>query len=168
MGSDLLAVGVVTSTHGVTGDLKVKTFSGTPDSLLALEGALFRKGGVDRTFRIRSVRTQGPGAIVGVEGIDSPEQARRLIGSEILVPREKAAPLSPGEFYEADLCGCTLWFGAEEIGPVRSVWEGGPVQLLEITGKDGKARLVPFTDHFVGTVDVAARRIELREDEIVR
>jgi len=168
MAAQLLAVGVVTSTHGVSGDMKVKTFSGAPDNLLSLDGAVFRKGGVERVFRIRSVRGQGQGAIVGVEGIDSPEQARRLVGSEILVPREKAAPLSADEFYEADLCRCTLWFGEEEIGPVRSVWEGGPVQLLEVAGKDGKARLVPFTDHFVGTVDVAAGRIELREDEIVR
>jgi 16S rRNA processing protein RimM len=168
MAADLLAVGVVASTHGVSGDVKVKTFSGTAENLLALDRALFRKGGVDRELRIRSVRTQGPGAIIGVVGIESPEQARPLIGSEILVAREKAAPLEAGEYYEADLCGCSLWFGDEEIGTVRSVWEGGPVQLLEVTGKDGKGHLVPFTDHFVGAVDLATRRIELREDEIVR
>jgi 16S rRNA processing protein RimM len=168
MASELLAIGVVTATHGISGALKVRTFAGPSEHLLSLKDALFRKGAVDRTLRLRTIRPQPPGIIIEVEGVQSADQARPLIGSEIWVPRERASRLEPGEFYEADLCGCRLWFGNEEIGLVRSVWEGGPVQLLEIVGTGGKVHLVPFTDHFIGEIDVAARRIELREDEVVR
>jgi 16S rRNA processing protein RimM len=168
MPSDMLAVGVVTSTHGLNGELKVRSFSGSPAHLLSLTEALFRKAGTERLLRLRSVRVQPPGVIVGVEGLESAEQARALVGSEIWVPRSQAAPLLIGEFYAADLCRCRLWFGEEEIGTIRSVWDGGPAQLLEVEARGGKVFLVPFTEHFVGEVDLEAGRIELKEDEIVR
>ena len=168
MPTDMLAVGVVTSTHGTTGELKVRCFAGSPENIVRLRDALFRKGSVEKTLRMVSVRPQPPGVLVRIEGLDSPEKARSLVGYEIWMPRGNASPLAAGEFYEADLCRCRLWFGGEEIGPVRSLWDGGPAQLLEVQGKDGRTFLVPFTDHFIGEVDPEARRMVLKVDEILR
>jgi 16S rRNA processing protein RimM len=165
---DMLAVGVVTSTHGVAGELKVKSFSGLADHILTLREALFRRGEMEKRLVLESVRPQPPGVIVKVAGLDNPESAHRLVGWEIWVPRAQAARLGAGEFYEADLCRCSLWFNDEEIGPIRSVWDGGPAQLLEVKGKEGRTHLVPFTDHFIGAVELERGRIFLREDEIVR
>jgi 16S rRNA processing protein RimM len=167
MASDLLAVGIVSATHGITGELKVRSLSGSPENLLLLTEALFRRAGTEKTLRLVSVRAQPPDVIVRVEGLDTPEKARVLIGSELWIPRTAAVPLLAGEFYTADLCRCRLWFGDEEIGPVRSVWDGGPSQLLEVQGKGGRVFLVPFTAHFVGDVDLEAGRIELKERGIV-
>ncbi len=126
MAEDLLTVGVVTGTHGVGGELKVKSYSGLSDHILLLREALFRKGREEKRLRLDSVRPQPPGVILKITGIESPEQARRFVGWEIWVPRPQAARLLDGEYYAADLCLCSLWFGEEEIGSVRSVWEGGP------------------------------------------
>lgn len=166
--SALLAVGVISSTHGITGELKVKSFSGEHEHLLGLRQALLRKGGVERTVTFEWVRRQDPGVIVKVEGLETPERARALVGWEIWVARASAAPLGDHEYYAADLCRCRLWFGEEDIGMVRSVWEGGPAQLLEVVGKAGKTFLVPFSDHFIGDVDLANGKISLKEDEIIR
>ena len=163
-----LAVGVITSTHGVTGELKVKSFSGEYRHLLGLRDAFLRKGGAERRVIFESVRRQDPGVIVKVEGLETPEKARVLVGWEIWVARSSAAPLGEQEYYAADLCRCRLWFGEEEIGAVRSVWEGGPSQLLEVVGKGGKTFLVPFSEHFIGDVDLANGKISLKEDEIIR
>ena len=51
---------------------------------------------------------------------------------------------------------------------MRSVWDGGPAQLLEVVGKAGTTFLVPFSDHFIGDVDLANGKISLKEDEIIR
>jgi 16S rRNA processing protein RimM len=164
----MLAVGVVTATHGVTGELKIKSFSGQVDHLLAIHDALFRKAGIEKRLRIEAARPHLAGIIVKVAGLETPEEARRLVGFELWVPRPLAAPLVSGEYYASDLCRCRLWFGDEEIGEVRSVWDGGPAQLLEIRALDGRSFLVPFTDHFIGEVDLEAGRMVLKEDEIVR
>jgi len=166
--SALLAVGVISSTHGIAGELKVKSYSGEHAHLLGLREALLRKGDVERTVTFEWVRRQDPGVIVKVEGLETPEKARALVGWEIWVARSSAAPLGSHEYYAADLCRCRLWFGEEEVGTVRSVWEGGPAQLLEVVGKAGRTFLVPFSDHFIGDVDLVNGKISLKEDEIIR
>ncbi len=168
MAEELLTVGVVTGTHGVGGELKVKSYSGFSEHILVLREALFRKGREEKRLRLDSVRPQPAGVILKIAGVDSPEQARRFVGYEIWVPRPQAARLLDGEYYAADLCLCSLWFGEEEIGSVRSVWEGGASELLEVQGKAGRTFLVPFIDHFIGNVQLEKRKIFLKEDEIVR
>jgi 16S rRNA processing protein RimM len=163
-----LAAGVVTGTHGVSGWIKVRSYSDQSDHLAVLREAVFRKGVVERVLALEEARALPRGVLLKVRGMDSPERARSLVGWEIWVPRPQAARLLDGEYYVADLCGCSVWFGEEEIGSVRSVWDGGPSQLLEVLGREGKTHLVPFIDHFVGEVDVGKGRIVLREDEIVR
>jgi 16S rRNA processing protein RimM len=163
-----LAAGVVTGTHGVTGWLKVRSYSDESEHLAALREALFRKGAVERVLAIDEARALPRGVLLKIRGMDSPERARALVGWEIWLPRPQAARLHDGEFYVADLCGCIVWFGEEEVGSVRSVWDGGSSPLLEVLGREGETHLVPFIDHFVGEVDVGKGRIVLREDEIVR
>jgi 16S rRNA processing protein RimM len=165
--NERLAVGVVTGTHGVAGALKVKSFSGAWDHLLALREVEFRCKGVDRKVLFQSVRPQPPGVIVRIEGVETPEQARRFIGCEIWVPRRQAAPLDSGEYYEADLCLCSVWLAGKEIGKVRSVLDGGRSQLLEVRTAEGRTCLVPFIEHFVGEVDMEKGRIHLKGDEIL-
>jgi 16S rRNA processing protein RimM len=165
---DLLAVGVITGTHGLHGELRGKSFSGQPGRLTGLAEALFRKKGKEKKLRIEAARPHPHGMVLKIAGVDTPEKARLLIGYEIWVPREHGASLGKGEYYMADLCGCRIWFGDELIGAVRSVLEGGAAQLLEVENEAGKTFLVPFTDHFVGDVDVVAGNISLLEDEIVR
>ena len=165
---DLLAVGVVTAPYGVKGEVKGKTFSGEPDAFQSLTEAIFRKGDKEKRLRIEAARVHPRGVVLKVAGVDTPEAARTLVGFEIWVPRGQAARLQDGEYYTADLCRCSVWFEDELIGPVRSVWEGGSSQLLEVRNASGKTFLVPFIDHFVGEVDLDGGRISLREDEIVR
>jgi 16S rRNA processing protein RimM len=162
----LLAVGVVTGTHGVTGELKVKCFSGEPEHVAALHEAVFRSGGMEKRLHIAHTRPHLHGLIMAIEGVDTPELAQRLVGSEIWMPRKDAPPLAAEEYYTADLCKCSLWYGEREIGPVRSVWDGGPAQLLEVQAS-GRTILVPFTAHFIGAVELERGRIQLLEGEVL-
>jgi 16S rRNA processing protein RimM len=168
MREDFLAIGVITGTYGLHGEVKGKSFSGERDHFTGLKEAVFRKGEKERTIGIELLRPHPHGLVLKIAGVNTPEKARSLVGCEIWVPRERASHLCKGEYYMADLCKCRVWFGDELIGSVRSVWEGGAADLLEVQNTAGRTFLVPFTDHFVGDVDVAGGRISLREDEIVR
>ena len=168
MDIDLLAVGVIVGARGVHGELRSNSFSGEPCRLENLVEAVFRKGGREKKLRIESARPHAGGVVLKIAGVDTPEDARSLVGYELWVPRENATRLGAGEYYTADLCRCSVWFGSELIGVVRSVCEGGANQLLEVENQCGKVFLVPFTSHFVGEVDVVSGRISLLEDEIVR
>lgn len=164
---EMLAVGVVTAAHGLKGEVTVRSFSGVTAHLGRLRAVLLRRGTDERRATVQSVRAKPPHAVMKLVGVDSPEKAGELRGFEIWVPRAEAAPLEGGEFYAVDLCRCALYAGAEMLGRVRAVVEAGSSQLLEVEDARGRTFLVPFTDHFVGEVDVAGGRVELRDRGIV-
>lgn len=158
---DRLAVGRIGAPHGVDGRLKVVSFSGEIDHLLSLTGAELRQGERTMSVRFQNVRPNGDGVLIKVEGYDSPEKARELSGFELWVERKYAAPLEEGQYYFADLVGCSLVSGDKVLASVVAVCEGGNGTLLEVSIAAGGSSYVPFRNEFVGAVDIKARRIEL-------
>ena len=165
---ELLAVGAVRQAHGTGGEVRVQSFSGETDHLLRLGEVTLRRGGVERKIAVEAVRPALPDVLVKFAGIDDREAARAITGWELCVERSRAAPLGDGEYYAVDLCRCGVYAGPERVGEVTAVCETGHAPLLEVRTGDGRTVMVPFTDHFVGEVDVAAGRVELRDAEVVR
>lgn len=164
---DLLAIGRLGSPHGVRGFLRVRSYSGETGHFEGLREILLSREGERRTVRVEETRVAGPEVLLRLAGCDGPEDARAWTGWEILVPRSRAAPLGPGEYYIADLAGCELVLAGRAVGTVDGVLEGGEAPLLEIRMSAGRTVLVPFRKEFVGDVDVPGRRIDLLADWIL-
>jgi len=163
-----MAVGAVRAAHGTAGEVRVQSFSGETDHLLRLAEVRLRRGGAERTAAVEAARPAAHHVLVKFSGVDDRDAAQALVGWELWVDRSRAAPLAEGEFYTADLCRCGLFVGNERVGEVTGICETGHAPLLEVRTGDGRTVMVPFTDHFVGEVDVAAGRVELRDEEVVR
>lgn len=164
---DLLAIGRLGSPHGVQGFLRVQSYSGEVAHFADLGEILLTREGERRTVRVEESRVSGPDVLLRLAGSACPEEARAWTGWEILVPRSRAAPLGPGEYYIADLAGCDLVFAGASVGTVEAVLEGGEAPLLEIRRTPARTVLVPFRKEFIGEVDTAGRRIELLADWIL-
>ncbi len=182
---DSIAIGTVYGSHGVHGHLKVGSFSGEYDHFQSLREVELRRGDASRRFSVQEMRRTDRGVLVKLDGIDTPEMARTYARWEIWVPRAHGCPLGDGEYYAADLCGCSLVYRAEAsdsptgelsisdtvpeetIGTVVSVWDNGVSDLLEVVRPDGTRVVVPFLERFVGTVDMVGRRIALKERWVI-
>jgi len=155
--------GIVGAPFGLKGFVKVKTLSGEIDHLLRLKTARLRLDGRERELRVAESSSMHPSLVMRFEGYDAPETAKSLAGAELLVDREDAAPLLPGEFYVEDLKGLAVLSGdGEALGEIVSVVEGGGGDLAEIRLPDGTARLVPFRGEFFSDVDLEGGRATLR------
>lgn len=168
----LLVTGIIRSSHGLDGFVKVESSSGEVDHFAGLAEVFGRVPGSDGPLRrlvIEAVEGSRHLLLLKFAGIETPEQARALAGLELLVPRDKACPLSEGEYYVSDLCNCVLVYLGVPVGTVTDVLEGGAGDLLEVilteggdAGESGsRRRLVPFRKEFVGEVDLQARTVEL-------
>jgi len=158
---NLLATGRIGGSHGVRGELKIRSFSGETDHFTRLEWVTLRKGGAAYEYAVEGVRLQGDKVLLKLEGIDNPETARRFSGYEIWVPRHMAAPRGEDEYYIGDLVGLKLIHNGREAATVQSVWENGTTAMLEVLTTENKSVMVPFHDHYVGEVRLAAGEIEL-------
>jgi len=161
---DRIAIGIIRTSFGVKGELKVKSFSGEVKHFLSLKKVFLKdKGNRFLLKKVENVRSANNDILMKLEGIDTPELGKTFSGTEIRVPRAEASPLEPDEYYLADSCRCTAYIGVEKIGVVRSLVEGGSSDLLEIVRENGQTSMVPFLDEYVERVSIEESKVFLRE-----
>ena len=150
-----LALAAVAGAHGIKGEVRLKLFAESADSLTG-HARLF-VGGTER--RLVSLNTAGKAPIARFEGISDRTEAEALRGSLIEVDRHVLPPLADGEYYHADLIGmpCVDGDGAA-IGTVVAVENYGAGDLLEVELAGGRKSLIPFK---AGIADLEDGRVVL-------
>jgi 16S rRNA processing protein RimM len=140
-GERRIALAAVAGAHGVKGEVRLKLFSDSTDSLSA--HAKLYVGGAE--LRLLSIRDSGKTAVARFEGIDDRSAAEALRGSLVEVDRSTLPPLEQGEYYHADLIGLTaIDAQGSAVGTVVAVENYGAGDLLEIEGGNGKRSLIAF------------------------
>ena len=136
-----IALAAVAGAHGVKGELRLKLFSDSAQSIAAHEK--FHVGGAER--RLLGIRDSGKTAVARFEGISDRSAAEALRGSLIEVDRSALPPLGEGEYYHVDLIGLDVTtIDGGTIGKVVAVENYGAGDLLEIKLADGRRSLIPF------------------------
>jgi len=154
--------GIVGAPFGLEGFVKVKPLSGEIDHLLKLKSATLRQDGKETVLAIEESAPNPPVLIIRFAGFNSPEAAKALAGAELIVSREDAAVLKPGEFYVEDLKGIEIFDEkAQMLGHINAIIEGGGGDLVEISLNNGKRKLVPFRKEFFSGIDLENRRVTL-------
>ena len=161
---DKIAIGKVRTSTGVRGYFKVLSFSGESVHFKKLKGQSIEFILQDRhkELSVEDVKMSGSNITMKVEGIDNPEDAKKLSGWELHVERKKAAKCRKDEFYLADLCQCSIILDGKVVADVKGVSDNGISDLLEIE-VDGKTRLIPFLRQFIGEVSISNKTIELKD-----
>jgi 16S rRNA processing protein RimM len=138
-----IALAAVAGAHGVKGELRLKLFSDSAESV-SRHKKLF-VGGVER--RLLSIRDSGKTAVAQLEGIADRSAAEALRGSLVEVDRSALPPLEEGEYYHADLIGLSVFDSeSKQIGVVVAVENYGAGDLLEIELDGGRRSLIPFRE----------------------
>ncbi len=164
---DKIATGVIRTTHGVRGQLKVKVFSDDIQNFLSQKMVFLHKGAQEKQFEVEKSSIHGKDVLIKLKGIDTPEVGKTYNGWEIWIPREHASPLEEGEYYQADLHGCTIVYREKRVGEVVAIIEGPQADLLEVRKTTDGVCYIPFMDEYISDVDMQARTIELRNEWIV-
>jgi 16S rRNA processing protein RimM len=157
----------VTRTQGLRGAVRVDLILDNDRVLDSGRQMQMELGGSRRTVKIEFFRRQHGRFVMKFAGIDSIEDAEKIIGAELRIPESEIPAAEEGSFYTFHLRGCRVYAvhggdgdGDEYIGDVTDVVDGGGTQLLQLgSGKD--ETLIPFAESIVKKVDLAARRIDV-------
>ena len=138
-----VALAAVAGAHGVKGELRLKLFADSVESL-ARHSRLYVGG---RELALRDIKDGGKTAIARFEGITDRTAAEGLRGSLVEIERDALPSLEEGEYYHADLVGIPCFDEAgEQVGTVIAVENFGAGDLLEVERPDGKRSLIPFRE----------------------
>jgi 16S rRNA processing protein RimM len=158
MSEQKLCLGVIIGARGVTGEVRIKTFTGIPEDIAAY-GALSSEDG-QRTFEISDVRIIKGQASVIIEGINDRDAAEALKGIELYISRANLPDTDDDEYYHNDLIGlAVLGQDGETIGAVKALYDFGAGDVIEIERPGDPDVLLPFNAEMVTKVDIKANNI---------
>lgn len=153
-----ICVARIGAPHGVRGAVKLWTF--TEDPLAVMDyGPLKTKDGA-RVFEVTDAREAKGHLVATLKGVASREDAERLNGVELYVPRDNLPDTDDDEYYHADLIGLAAVDAADQpIGRVVAIHNFGAGDIIEIAPPSGNTLLLPFTHAVVPTVDIKGGRV---------
>lgn len=152
-----LKVGVITSAHGVRGEVKVYPTTDDPERFLDLDAVILEKGGKREEHAIRGVKFFKNMVILKLEGIDSMNDAERFRQCDLMIPREKGVPLAEGEYYQADLIDMeVLLEDGSHFGILRDIIETGANDVYAVETEAYGEVLIPNIKPCIMKVDIEA------------
>ena len=168
MPDERLLLGEIVVAHGIKGLVKIRSFTQTPEDILAY-GALRDEAG-----KVVELALKGPtkgGLLAAVSGTHDRNGAEALKGTRLYVERGvlPELPAREEEFYYADLIGLAVELAdGTAFGEVKAVHDFGAGDLLELQPLNSgggapktvpETILVPFDRETVPEIDLVNRRL---------
>ncbi|MFV0364423.1 MAG: ribosome maturation factor RimM [Suipraeoptans sp.] len=153
---DLLRVGVISSTHGIRGEVKVFPTTDDKEDFLEFDSVILDTKREHKVLEIENVKFFKQFAILKFKGIDNINDIEMYKGMDLLVKRGDTEPLSDDEYYFADLLGMKVSSDeGEELGEIVDIIETGANDVYVIKGPKYEQLLIPAIKPCILNVDVA-------------
>jgi len=150
-------MGRVAGSYGVHGWIRVRPYSAEPEALAAHRQ--WRIG--DEDYAVEDTKLHSGALLARLAGVTTREQALRLKGRTVSVPRAALPEPESGQYYWADLVGLEVVNAQGSVlGVVQGLFSNGAHDVMELAG-ERSTRLVPFLPAVVKKVDLEGRRIEV-------
>ena len=156
----LLQVGVISSTHGVRGEVKVFPTTDDVKRFKKLKKVILDTGKEQLPLEIEGVKFFKQFVILKFRGIDNINDIEKYKGKRLLVDREHAVKLKKDEYFIADMIGMDVFTEDGELfGALKDVMETGANDVYIIEMSDGKEVLVPAIKRCILDVDIENRKM---------
>lgn len=158
---DLLKVGVITTTHGVRGEVKVYPTT-DPERFPELDYVLLDTGREKRKLEIEKVRFFKNLVILKFKGIDNINDIEKYKGKSLYVTREHAVKLKKDEYFIADLIDMQVELeDGTAFGVLTDVMQTGANDVYCIRTEEHGEVLIPAIKDCILDVDVEAGKMKI-------
>ena len=159
---EFLQVGVISSTHGIRGEVKVFPTTDDPARFKKLKNVLLDTGRERLELEVQSVKFFKQFVIVKFRGIDNINDIEKYKGKRLLVPREDAVELGKDEYYIADLMGMEVFTEEGRFGVLKDVMETGANEVYIIDSDEHGEVLVPAIHYCILDVNIEEKVMKIR------
>lgn len=149
-----LQVGVISSTHGIRGEVKVFPTTDDAGRFQDLKRVILDTGKEQIPLEIQHVKFFKQFVIVKFKGIDNINEIEKYKGRSLLVSREDAVELEEDEYYIADLIGMDVLTDEGEKGTLQDVIETGANEVYVVDFENLGEVLIPAIHQCILDVDV--------------
>ena len=156
----LLQVGIISSTHGVRGEVKVFPTTDDVKRFKKLKNVILDTGREQLPLEVESVKFFKQFAILKFKGYDNINDIEKYKGKSLLVNRENAVKLRKDEYFIVDMIGLAVFTeDGKEFGVMKDVLETGANDVYIIDSKEHGEVLIPAIKQCILDVDIEAGKM---------
>jgi len=155
-----LQVGVISSTHGIRGEVKVFPTTDDPQRFKKLKTVKMEMGKEQIDLEIIGVKFFKKFVILKFKGIDNINDVEKYKGAALLIDRQDALPLQEDEYFITDMIGMKVYTEDEkEFGVLQDVMETGANDVYVIASIEHGEVLLPAIRQCVLSVDIKEQKM---------
>lgn len=157
-----IAIGYISKTHGIKGDIKVIPLTDIPDRYNNLKKiTVYPKNGQKREYRINRVKNVKGGVVLSFSPPLSISEGEELVGGYIKVPSNEIPSLEQDRYYQFEVTGMEVFTeDGKHIGIIEDIISTGSNDVYVV--KDGESEyLIPAVHDVVKKVDIAGKRMTI-------
>ena len=152
---DLLQVGVITTTHGVRGEVKVFPTTDDPARFKKLKNVVLDTGKELVDLEVAGVKFFKNMVILKFKGYDRIEDIMGFKGKNLYVTRENAVKLQKDEYFIADMIGMrVVSTEGEELGTLTDVLQTGANDVYVVEQNGASQLLLPAIKDCILDIDM--------------
>ena len=158
----LLQVGVISTTHGIKGEVKVFPTTDDAKRFKKLKQVYLDTGREKLVLEIEGVKFFKQFVILKFKGIDDINSIEKYKGRSLFVDREHAVKLKKDEYFIADMIGMEVYTEEGSLfGSLRDVMETGANDVYIISTKEHGDVLIPAIRDCILDVNVEENRMTI-------
>lgn len=159
---DLLQVGVITSTHGIRGEVKVFPTTDDAKRFKKLKQVIMDTGKEQKELQIESVKFFKNMVILKFKEFDNINDVEQYRQAKLLVTREHAVKLQKDEYFIADLIGLAVVSDeGEDLGTITDVLQTGANDVYIVQKENEPELLIPAIHDCILEVDMQERKMKV-------
>ncbi|KLU72871.1 MAG: hypothetical protein RHS_1274 [Robinsoniella sp. RHS] len=159
---DLLQVGIISSMHGLRGEVKVFPTTDDPNRFKKLKSVILDTGRETMDLQIEQVKFFKQFVILKFKEYNDINEVEKFKGKGLFVTRENAVKLKPNEYFIADMIGMQVCNDdGKELGILTDVLETGANDVYVVETPDRKEILLPAIKECILNVDIQERKMEV-------
>lgn len=157
---DFFKVGVITSPHGIRGEVKVFPTTDDPARFKKLKEVLLDTGKERIVLHIAQVKLFKQFVILKFREYDNINEVESLRKKELWILRSQAVPLQEDEYFIADLIGVNVELeDGRALGVLKDVIQTGANDVYVVEDTDGREIMIPAIKDCILSVDVEGGRM---------
>lgn len=155
-----LRVGVIASTHGLKGEVKVFPTTDDPKRFQKLQEVLLDTGNEYKPLKVAGVKFFKNQVILKFQEFQDINEVQQYKGRDLLVTRDQAVPLAENENFITDLIDLEVCTDeGQRLGVLTDVLQTGANDVYVVETEEGKEILLPAIPSCILSVDVEEGRM---------
>jgi len=158
--NDYLRVGVISSTHGIGGEVKVYPTTDDVTRFKKLKEVILDTGKTNITLEVERVKFFKQMVILKFKGIDNINDIEKYRGKDLLVTRENAVELDEDEYFISDIIESeVLDEDGSKLGVLVEVLSTGANDVFVVKTMENKEILIPNIKDCVLDINLDEKKI---------